>query len=95
MNSNLCTPLMLAGLLAILLSIYIFSFIKRMYVYFSNVNITIYVVNNDFSDNIHVYILLKKADFIYILTAFTMCNNKHQKPMKYVGDGVLSLLYLT
>ena len=39
--------------------------------------------------------MLKKADFIYILTAFTMCNNKHQKPMKYVGDGVLSLLYLT
>ena len=43
------TPLTLVGLLAILLSINIFSYIK-MYVYFSNVNITIYVhvVNNDF-----------------------------------------------
>ena len=49
MNSYLCTPLTLVGLLAILLSINIFSYIK-MYVYFSNVNITIYVhvVNNDF-----------------------------------------------
>ena len=38
---------MLVGLLAILLSSNIFSYIK-MYVYFSNVNITIDVVNNDF-----------------------------------------------
>ena len=33
-----------------------------------------------FLDYIHGYIMLKKADFIYILNAFTMCNNKHQNP---------------
>ena len=38
---------MLVGLLAILLSVNIFSYMK-VYVYFSNVNITIYVVNHDF-----------------------------------------------
>ena len=38
-----------------------------MYVYFST--IYVHVVNNDFSDYIHAYIILKKND---------MCNNKHQ-----------------
>ena len=49
-----------------------------MYVYFSNVNITIYVVNHDFQIIYMPILMLKKADFIYILNAFTMCNNKHQ-----------------
>ena len=64
---------MLVGLLAILLSSNIFQLYKKMYVYYSNVNITIYVANNDFQIiNIHAYIMLKKSDFIYILKTFTM-----------------------
>ena len=39
---------MLVGLLAIFLSSNIFQLYKKMYVYYSNVNITIYVANNDF-----------------------------------------------
>ena len=55
-----------------------FSCIKNVYIYFSNVNITIYVVNHNFQIIYMPILMLKKADFIYILNAFTMCNNKHQ-----------------
>ena len=42
-----------------------------MYAYFSNVNIPIYVVNNDFQI-IYIPIKCSKTDFIYILNTFTM-----------------------
>ena len=48
MKPYLYSPLMLVGLLAILLSSNIFQLYKKCMSIYQNVNITIYVVSNDF-----------------------------------------------